>query len=165
MGEPTPTLHMVCGKIAAGKSTLAARLATADRVVLIVEDDWLHKLFAEELATPRDYLRCTAKLRSAIGPHVRELLNAGLSVVLDFAANTVEQRRWMKGLLEGTEAAHQMHVLVPSDETCLMRLRARNAAGTHPFSVTEEQFYQFSSHFVRPTADEGFDLVVYDTAT
>lgn len=43
----TPTLHMICGKIAAGKSTLAARLAEADRTVLIAEDDWLGALYAD----------------------------------------------------------------------------------------------------------------------
>jgi predicted kinase len=39
---PMPsTLPLVCGKIAAGKSTLCARLAAAPGAVLIEQDRWL----------------------------------------------------------------------------------------------------------------------------
>ncbi len=37
MPDLSPTLHMLCGKIAAGKSTLAASLASAPRTVLIAD--------------------------------------------------------------------------------------------------------------------------------
>ena len=154
----TPTLHMFCGKIASGKSTLANRLA-AEGAVLIVEDDWLHRLFGDEMKTGADYLRCSAKLRSAMAPHIVTLLAAGQSVALDFAANTLDQRAWMRGLLEATTAAHQMHVFDLSDAECLARLKARNAGGDHPFAVTEAQFHSFARHFAPPTPDEGFTLV------
>ena len=39
------TLHLVCGKIAAGKSTLTAELAAQPRTVLISEDFWTARLF------------------------------------------------------------------------------------------------------------------------
>ncbi|SFJ87351.1 AAA family ATPase [Jannaschia pohangensis] len=157
-----PTLHMLCGKIAAGKSTLAANLAAAENTVLITEDAWLAELFADELQNPKDYLRCTAKLRRAMAPHIVAILDAGISVVLDFQANTVESRTWMRHLLDQTGADHQLHVLVPPDEVCLSRLRSRNASGVHPFTVTEEQFHQISTYFVRPTPDEGFKVFCHD---
>ena len=159
MPTKTPTLHMVCGKIAAGKSTLAAKLAQNENAFLIKEDDWLAALFADEMKTARDFVRCSTKLRSAIGPHIVSLLNAGLSVVLDFQANTIESRVWMRGLFEETDANHQLHVLVPSDDVCLDRLRTRNADGAHPFTVTEAQFHEISKYFIEPTAEEGFTLV------
>ncbi|MEG2632911.1 MAG: AAA family ATPase, partial [Comamonas sp.] len=44
--ETSPAvLHMLCGKIAAGKSTLARQLAAAPRTVRINEDDWLSSLY------------------------------------------------------------------------------------------------------------------------
>lgn len=162
MASNPPTLHMLCGKIASGKSTLARRLADADSTVPLVEDEWLKPLFGDELKTLKDYGRCTRKLRAAMAPHVSALLNANVSVVLDFAANTPGQRAWMRGLLDASGAAHLMHVLNVSDAKCLGRLRARNAEGEHPFAVTEAEFAAVSSHFVRPTAEEGFDLVSYD---
>lgn len=161
MNAPRPTLHMLCGKVAAGKSTLAANLAAAQNTVLITEDAWLAALFADELQTPKDYLRCTTKLRRAIAPHLVALLDTGLSIVLDCQANTVESRTWMRDLLDQTDADHQLHVLMPPDEVCLARLQHRNASGLHPFTVTEEQFRQISAHFVSPTPEEGFNLLFH----
>ncbi len=156
------TLHLICGKMAAGKSTLAARLAEEDGTVLISEDVWLSALFGDQISTGADFMRFSATLRAVIGPHVTALLKTGLSVVLDFQANTVESRAWMRGILEGTGAAHQLHVLDVPDEICLERLRARNASGEHPFAPTEELFHRFSKHFVVPSPDEGFTVVWHE---
>lgn len=157
-----PVLHLFCGKIAAGKSTLAARLSDGPHAVLIAEDAWLAPLFADQMAEGRDYLRCAARLRAAMGPHVEALLAAGVSVALDFPANTVESRAWMRGMLARTGAAHQLHVLEAPDALCLARLRARNAAGTHPFAATEAQFHRFTAHYAPPAPEEGFTLVRHD---
>ncbi|MEE4346473.1 MAG: ATP-binding protein [Paracoccaceae bacterium] len=162
MSHKHPTLHMLCGKIASGKSTLAAQLKAAPGTVLVAEDTWLDALFAQEMHTLADYVRCSTKLRRAMGPHVAALLEAGVSVVLDFPANTVAQRDWMRGILKTTNAAHKLHVLDVSDEVCLARLRARNAVADHPFAVTEAQFHQFSHHFAAPTPDEGLNLEVHE---
>jgi hypothetical protein len=95
---PKPTLHLICGRIAAGKSTLATTLGHRQATVMIREDDWLSGLYGEQMSSIQDYMRCTALLRSVVGPHVAALLNAGLSVVLDFQANTLEARSWMAAL-------------------------------------------------------------------
>lgn len=161
-----PTLHLICGRIAAGKSTLATTLGRRDGTVVIREDEWLSGLYGEQMGSIQDYLRCTALLRGVVGPHVTEVLNAGLSVVLDFQANTVEARSWMRGVLDQTNASHVLHLLDVPEEVCLARLKARNAAGEHPFTVTEAQFRQISRHFVPPRPEEGFEMQVHraDTA-
>ncbi len=160
----TPTLHMLCGKIAAGKSTLAGRLAADQGTILLAEDDWLHALFADQMSSPQDYVRCAAKLRGIMAAHVASLLQAGVSVVLDFPANTVETRAWMRSLIDQTGAAHQLHVLDVPDDLCLARLRLRNAGGVHPFAATEAQFHAFSKHFTYPAEQEGFTLVMHGAA-
>lgn len=165
MPDATPTLHLLCGKIASGKSTLAARLAEDNRAVLVAEDNWLQALYSDQMTTGADYVRCAARLRSVMGPHVAALLTAGVSVVLDFPANTVETRRWMRDILDATGAAHRMHLLTADDDLCLARLKARNAAGTHAFAATEALFRRFSSHFVPPTEAEGFTIVIHDPGT
>lgn len=161
MPDRSPTLHMLCGKIASGKSTLAAELGRSDWCIVISEDAWLQALYAEEMREVADYMRCTSKLRSVMGRHIAALLNTGLSVVLDFPANTIEQRRWMRGILEQTRAAHVLHVLDVPDEVCLARLRARNAEGAHPFASSEAQFRRISAHLAPPSPDEGFNVVVH----
>ncbi|WP_298803608.1 ATP-binding protein [uncultured Lentibacter sp.] len=156
-----PVLHMLCGKIAAGKSTLSATLGQGAGVIVIREDDWLHALYSDRLETLADYSACTARLREIVGPLSIDLLRAGTSVVLDFAANRPPERAWMRGLAQTAGAQARLHYLEVDDATCLTRLRARNARGEHPFRVSEAQFHRITSHFVPPTEEEGLDVIRY----
>lgn len=158
-------LHLLCGKIAAGKSSLAATLAEAPLTVIVSEDDWLSRLFGSEMASVEDYIRCAAKLRAATAPHVVALLKEGVSVVLDFPANTLANRAWMRGISEAAGAAHRLHWLDVPDEVCRTRLRRRNAAGAHEFAATDAQFDQITAYFVQPTAEEGLEIVVHRPET
>ena len=161
MSTPQPTLYLLCGKIAAGKSTLAKRLAARPATVLISEDHWTSNLFPEELKTVEDYSRYSSRLRNAMGPHVVALLKAGMSVVLDFPANTLASRRWMRGIVEDADAAHELHFLDVPDEICKRRLRERNAAGEHPFQAGDSEYEIFTRYFVPPIPDEGFNVVTH----
>ncbi|WP_158816389.1 ATP-binding protein [Methylocapsa sp. S129] len=161
MPNSKPVLYLLCGKIAAGKSTIAAGLASRPATVLISEDHWSAHLFLDELKTIADYRRYSSRLRNAMGPHVVSLLKAGVSVVLDFPANTVALRRWMRGIIEEANVAHELHYLDISDETCKRRLRERNAAGEHPFRTGEADYELFTRYFTPPAPDEGFNVVVH----
>jgi len=158
MPAPTTTLHLLCGKVAAGKSTLAARLASAPLTVLLSEDDWLFHLYGPEMQTIADYARCSRRLRQPMGRHIETLLRAGLSVVLDFPANTIANRRWMRRLFENAGAAHCLHYLDVPDDICQARLKRRNEAGTHLFTVSEAEFTAITGYFEPPTASEGFQM-------
>lgn len=158
----TGVLHLMCGKIAAGKSTLAAKLAEAPGTVLISEDQLLARLYPGEIATLADYVRCAGRLREAIAPHIQALLREGMSVVLDFQANTLATRAWARTLFAGAGADHALHYLRLDDETCKQRLRARNAAGTHDYAASDAEFDLFTSHFVAPGEAEGFRVVLHD---
>jgi predicted kinase len=161
MSSQKPALHMMCGKIAAGKSTLARRLADAPATVLISEDYWLSRLYKDELQSVADYSRYARRLRDAMGGHVAALLEAGLSVVLDFPANTVANRQWMRGIFEKADAAHRMHVLDVPDEVCRARLRRRNAEGAHEYAASDAEFDVITSYFTLPSEQEGFATIIY----
>lgn len=156
-----PTLYLVCGRIAAGKSTLARQLAARPATLLVSEDHWTSHLFADDLKTIEDYSRLSARLRAAMGPHVVDILKEGLSVVLDFPANTVAFRGWMRSLIERSGAAHELHYLDVPDAVCRARLRDRNARGAHPFQVSDAEYEQFTRHFVPPAPAEGFHVIVH----
>jgi predicted kinase len=161
MFDKQPTLYMLCGKIAAGKSTLAGRLAARPATVLIAEDHWNSTLYPDELRTIEDYGKYSRRVRTAMAPHVVALLKAGLSVALDFHANTLASRAWMRSIFEAAGAAHELHFLDISDETCKYRLRERNFGGEHPYQVSEAEYELFTSYFVAPTPEEGFNVVVH----
>ena len=153
------TLYLLCGKIGAGKSTLAKQLAARPATLLISEDHWTSTLYVDELKTIEDYGRLSARLRAAMTPHIVDILRLGLSVVLDFPANTVRQRAWMRELIDKAQVPHELHLLDLPDAICKQRLRARNASGEHPFQVSDEEYEQFTRYFVPPTADEGFNVI------
>lgn len=160
MPSSIPTLHLICGKIAAGKSTLARRLANNPATVMISEDHWLARLYPGEINSIDDYIRCAGLLRDVIGDHVVSLLRLGLSVVLDFPANTPGQRQWMRKVFETAGAAHELHYLDLPDAVCKARLRQRNAEGTHDFAASDKEFDAITAYFVPPAVDEGFNVTV-----
>ncbi|MBD1873521.1 ATP-binding protein [Nodosilinea sp. FACHB-131] len=153
------TLHLICGKIAAGKSTKARELASQPRTVLINQDEWLSTLYPDELNTLADYVRYSTRLNTVMGIHVEALLRAGLSVVLDFPANTVKSRQWMKAIVERAGVAHVLYYLDVPDAECKRRLRLRNESGDHEYAPTEADFDQFTSYFVPPAPEEGFNVI------
>ena len=62
----------------------------------------------------------------------------------------------MRGLFEAADAKHQLRYLQATDETCKLRLRHRNAAGTHDYQVSEAEFELLTKFFVPPAPEEGF---------
>ncbi|GJD62507.1 AAA family ATPase [Methylobacterium frigidaeris] len=157
-------LHLLCGKISSGKSTLAAGLAAEPGTVLVREDQWLAGLYPGEQTTLADYVRNAGRLRGVMGPHLVALLRAGLSVVLDFPANTPASRAWMRSLFREAEVAHRLHYLEADDALCKARLRRRNAAGTHEFTVSDDAFDLFTRYFVPPATEEGFTILRHPQA-
>ena len=69
------TLHILTGKIASGKSTLARQLAAEPDTVLLSEDNLLSTLYEGDMNTVSDYVRNSARLREGLLPHIVELLN------------------------------------------------------------------------------------------
>jgi len=154
-----PMLHFLCGKIGAGKSTLAARLAAQPRTLLLSEDRWLAALYPGEIVDVTDYGRCASRLRNAMGSHVVALVAAGLSVVLDFPANTRRSREWLRDVAKEAGCAHTLHYLDVPDAVCKARLRVRNASGEHPFTTSEAEYDAITAYFVEPDQAEGLTIV------
>ncbi|OCW19006.1 ATP-binding protein [Pseudomonas sp. S3E12] len=156
-----PTLHLLCGKIASGKSTLAKTLVAEHAAILLSEDTWLAQLYPGEILSIADYLRCAQRIRGALGPLVINLLESGVNVVLDFPANTLANREWLLGLAQAAKVPHRLHYLELDDATCRARLHARNARGDHDFAATDAEFDLITRHFCVPSEAEGLVIEVH----
>jgi len=158
-------LIFLCGKMAAGKSTLAKQLARQEHAVLLAQDEFLDHLFPDEITDIPGFVRYSSRLRNALGPHVRELLTKGISVVLDFPGNTKAQRAWFRQLFEHANAQHELHFVDASDALCKRQLRARSKdvpAGT-PWT-TDAEFEAITAHFQPPSEEEGFNVIRHERA-
>ena len=160
MNTQAGTLHFICGRLASGKTTLAQQIAEREPAILICEDVWLAKL-SNGIGSFEDYLKWSRRCRSIMGPLVIEILNAGTSVVLDFAGNTPTERSWVRSLFESADAAHVLHYLDVPEDVCLIRLKLRNQTkpqGLYFASTSEAEFAAISRYFQPPTPEEGFAI-------
>jgi predicted kinase len=158
--SPRATLFVFCGKMAAGKSTLARAIAAREHAVLLEQDAFIIALFPGMITDVLTYVEYAGRLTKALTPHVRALLTMGVPVVLDFPGNTRSQRAWFRTLLEGTGATHELHVIEASDELCKRQLRERSKhlpPGT-PWT-TDADFELITAFFQPPADDEGFTVV------
>lgn len=161
MPKLTPELHLLYGLPGSGKSTLARSLGSAPSCITVSEDSWLSALFSEEMTDLSDYQRYAARLHSAMAPHVTGLLGAGLSVVLDFPANTPETRASWRKVATTARVPVRLHHLATPRATCLSRIRARDSDGSHPFTLSEDQFARLCNHITPPHPDEGFQIITH----
>ncbi len=156
-------LICLCGKMAAGKSTLSRALAAREQAVLLVQDEWLSRLFPGEILDVLDYSRCSTRLAAALAPLIVSLLSKGTTVVLDFPGNTRKQRAWFRQLFEAAGVEHELHVVDAPDDVCKRQLRERSA-GLPPGApwTTEAEFDLITSYFEPPGADEGFNVIRHE---
>ena len=158
---PNPVLHLMTGKIASGKSTLAKNLAAEHSAILLSEDQWLSRLYPDQIKSITDYVRFARQIREVVGLLVIDVLCAGVTVVLDFPANTPQDRQWLRGLADAAEASHCVHYIDVDDDTCRGRLHLRNQRGEHEFAATDAEFDLITSYFCAPGEGEGLMIEVH----
>jgi predicted kinase len=156
------TLHLFCGKMAAGKSTLARQLAKQHNAILLIEDDWLSKLYPEEITDITSYVTYSVRLKDILADHIQSILAHGTSLVLDFPANTKEQRNWLRILCEQENILHILHYVDVSDEVCKQQLKRRSRDLPKGSAFTSDaEFDEITRYFQIPSADEDFNIVEY----
>ena len=120
---------------------------------------------ADPIENLEQYLAAARKIRSVIAPLSVDLLKLGTSVVFDFAANTSQDRRWVRSIFESAGAEHQLHYIPISDEACKARVQQRNESrpeGLFFGHVTDQQVDEANKYFTPPGAGEDFIVVIHD---
>jgi len=155
------TLIFFCGKMGPGKSTLSQEIAHKTGAILLSEDEWLKAIYPEEIESFEDYIKYSARLKPLLKNHVQNILNSGISIVMDFPGNTVNQRAWFKEICKEHNLLHKLVYLEVSDNQCLEQLKKRK--NTYPERAhfdTEEVFRQVNSYFQPPLEHECFNIEV-----
>ncbi|NMR27509.1 ATP-binding protein [Pseudoalteromonas sp. NEC-BIFX-2020_015] len=149
------SLLLFCGKMGAGKSTVAKRVADARNAVLLSEDEWLNALYPEQIKVFADYIKLSGLLKPLLKAHVQNILQTGASVVMDFPANTKKQRAWLKSLAITTDAKIEFTYLKVSNELCLQQIAQRCIEQPNRAAFdTEAVFNHVTQYFEEPSPSE-----------
>jgi hypothetical protein len=132
-------LFFICGKMAAGKSTLSKELAAREDAVHLAQDGLLGALYPGEFIDLAAFVKYSTRLQSVLTPHIVALLTKGVS--------------------------HELHFIVASDELCKRQLKQRSQElGLPPGAkwTTEADFEEVTAYFDPPVVDEGFNVIRHE---
>ena len=94
---------------------------------------------------------------------VSNLLNSGVSVIMDFPGNTKRQRAWFKEIFSINNANHKLIYLKADDKLCLSQIAKRRISSPERQHFdTKEVFNQVTKYFQMPTIDEGFSIEIVE---
>jgi predicted kinase len=154
-----PAVHMICGTLGAGKTTLARRLAGETGGIRFSLDEWIMQLFGTEVPEPMQFpwwheraQRCS----SQIWPLCTQLLSHELDVILDFGFALRQHRAEYLALAHAAGAQVKLYVVNADAELRRQRVRARNEQRRETFAltVTDGMFDGSETCWEPPTSDE-----------
>lgn len=155
------TLIFFCGKMGAGKSTLARRLADQPNSLLLSEDQLLAGLYPDVIDSLDDYILYSRRLKSVLKSQVVGLLRMGVNVVMDFPGNTRTQRQWFREVVDEAGCPHELIYLDRPDSVCIEQLLKRREQEPERAKFdNEETFHAVTAHFQPPEENEGFKVVM-----
>ncbi|MDW6003971.1 AAA family ATPase [Vibrio mangrovi] len=153
-------LFFFCGKMGAGKSTMSKIVAHENDAVLISEDEWLSVHYPDQIQTFDDYIELSGRIKPFIKSHVQNILKVGTNVVMDFPANTINQRTWFISLCSELGCEHELIYLNLSDSQCLSQIEQRRIQQPERAHFdTEAVFHHVTQYFESPNDEENLNIV------
>lgn len=154
-----PTVHLICGRTGAGKTTFARKLAAERDALRFSIDEWMATLFAADAPDPLTFewaIERVGRCEAQIWQTGVAALAAGRDIVLDLGFTTREQRGRFRALAEDAGHAVSLHHVTAARQVRLDRVRQRNRdrSEVFAFEVTDGMFDFMENRFDPPTPEE-----------
>ena len=154
-----PKIVCLSGKMGAGKTSYAIKESSKPYTILLSEDEFLSSLYLGKISSIEDYSHYARAIKPMVKDLVKQLVEKGNSVVMDFPANTFKQRKWLKQLIDICQVNHELVYLNVSDDVCLKHLEKRRKETPERSKFDNPDFFfQMTKYFEEPTKEEGFNL-------
>jgi predicted kinase len=145
-----PTLIVMVGLPATGKTTIARRLASERGALRLTPDEWMIPLFnAPDTDGRRDVLEGRFVWLAI------EALRCGTHVVLDFGVWSKDERSALRFLAAEAGAACELHYVTAGHDEQLRRINARTTTDPQTsFEISSDELRLFRSTYQEPSASE-----------
>lgn len=159
---------MVCGPQGAGKSTYSKKLAQEVKGVHLSIDDWMWKLFGEDLPKSMNLtwiMQRVDRCEKQIWAISKNILTCNCPVVLDLGFTKLAKRDLFKQLASELNTPSQLHYIKAPHAIRRHRVLDRNITkgDTFSFEVTPGMFDFMETQFEHPTANELEGAIIVDT--
>ena len=149
------TVHLVFGRVGAGKTTYGRRFAAEQRALLFCIDEWMASLFMMDAPQPISLdwaMPRVERVERQIWAVAQPVLALGVDVVLELGFFTRAQRDRIRALV----SAHptRVHVVDAPAEVRRARVRERNR-GSETFTVeVDDAMFDWAEHYFEPLGDD-----------
>lgn len=147
-----PKVILLCGKLCAGKTTYARRLAPEIGAVILSVDEIMLSLFGQHLGDDHD--RIAALTRDYLLRKSLEILHNGIPVILDWGFWTKADRTATRAFYESHGIPCELHYLDVPDDLWASNIAARNAQveadPTAAYYVDENLLKKLEGRFEMP---------------
>ena len=143
------TLIFFCGKMGSGKSTKSQEIAKKMGAIILSEDEWLSAIYPNEITDFDSYIKYSMRIKPLLKNHVQNILNTGITVLMDFPANTKKQRQWFKDIFSEHNISHKLVYIEADDQLCLKHIEQRRLTNPerHNFDTAYQNKMYHSSFF------------------
>lgn len=150
-----PTIHLMCGLVAAGKTTLARQLAGTLPAVRLSRDEWMLRLYGGRYDDPT-YVERLGPCTELLWDFALQIVTAGSSVVLDWNFWSRTRRAEARRRAQAAGVRLRLHWLDLPVEVAVERAGARlRQQPPDAHRIDEGSVRHFATIFEAPTIDEG----------
>ena len=160
--EGHPHVHLLCGLVCAGKTTLAKRLAAELPAMRFSRDEWMLRLYGLRHDDAR-YVAALTPCTRLIWDVALDALRLGQNVIMDWNHWNPERRAESRDRAQSAGFDVVLHYVDVPLEVAVERARHRRAdAAGDAHRIDEAGIRHFATIFQPPTAAEDIPTVIHE---
>ena len=156
-----PSIHLLCGFMGFGKTTLSKSLRKDYNAVVLTHDDFMTKLYGNN--PPESEFRIAYdKVDNLIWELAEKIIKTGVDVVLDNGFWTAEKRKdaFVKAKIISEHIV--FHQLICAMDIAKSRVLKRTLEDDNSLDIDSNCFDMFAKNYSNITADEGYQVIYHE---